>query len=354
MQIMMMPDYRADNPYQTLLAEALVSEDTSVQFPIGYRRGFPLWRSRQQSVSPFEVLHLHWTNPYLKGNSYWVKLIYSIKFLIDIWLVKLSGVRVVWTVHNLVSHEARFPNLECWVHRQLSGMCDRIIVHHQDAKLKVVELYRAKAEKISIVPHGHYQTAYGPAINKITARQQLGLKQEERVYLNFGMLRPYKGIEALLEVWQTGRFYDEQATLLIAGKPMDEAYRQVISDAVSQTSKVILNARHIDDADIPVYFSAADIAILPFKNVSTSGSLLLAMSYGKPIIAPRIGGVSETLGEADWLLYDFIEEEGLLYALKKSMAEDSQALTEVVFQVCDRMGWDAIAQKTYQLYQSIL
>lgn len=354
MQVLMMPNYQADNPYQTLLAEALSLEGGCVQFPQGYRRVFPLWRSLQQSSSSFNVLHLHWTNPYLKGECYRVKLIYSVKFLIDIVLVKLSGVRIVWTVHNLVSHEAQFPRLERFVHRRLVRLCDRIIVHHQQAKADIISLYQAKPEKISVIPHGHYRGAYGPAIDKVRARQQLGLSLEGKIYLTLGMLRPYKGIENLLSLWQSRQLCAKQATLLIAGKPMDDAYEQTISEAVSQVDGAIFHPGYVADADIPTYFSAADILILPFKNVSTSGSLLLAMSYAKPAIAPRLGGVPETLAEADWLLYDAADAQGLLHALEESLEKNVLALSQVITQVCDRLGWDAIAQKTYQLYKSII
>lgn len=349
----MMPDYRADNPYQTLLADALIIEGATVQFPQGYRRVFPIWRALRQSQNPFKVFHLHWTNPYLKGTVYWIKLIYGIKFLIDIWLVNLSGTEVVWTVHNLVSHEAQFPRLERWVHRQLAKSCAGIIVHHQDARTDVIKLYQAAPSKINVIPHGHYRTAYGPSMDQLAARQQLGLPLHSKLYLAFGMLRPYKGLETLLAVWQQGQFYSKSATLLIAGKPMDEDYGQTVCDNVSRVKDAILHAQYIDDADIPAYFSAADVVVLPFKQVSTSGSLLLAMSYGKPVIAPRMGGLSETLDEAGKLLYDPNDKLGLLHAIKDSLIANLSVLEEKVERACDLMSWDAIAQTTHQLYQAI-
>lgn len=352
MQVLMMPDYRADNPYQSLLVEAMSSAGINVQFPQGYRRVFPIWRSIKQSKPSFGVLHLHWTNPYLKGETYWAKLIYAIKFLIDIWLVKESGVRVVWTVHNLISHDSHFPRLERWVHCQLVRKCDRIIVHHQDARAGVIKQYLASPEKISTIPHGHYRTTYDPAINKLVARQRLRLSPTDRIYLTFGMLRPYKGIETLLGIWQLGQV--KKATLLIAGKPENEDYGQIISSAASQTERTILHDRYIEEIDIPIYFSAADVVVLPFKTISTSGSLLLAMSYGIPVIAPRLGGIPETLGKADWLLYDPRDDQGLLHALKDSLEVDLAALGELVKIECDQVGWDAIAKKTHQLYESVV
>lgn len=353
MQILMMPDYRADNPYQALLAHALIAKGVTVHFPQGYRRVFPLWRALKQLETPLQVLHLHWIYPYLKGQSIWLRLIYSIKFLIDIWLVKRSGVRIVWTVHNLLSHEARFPRLELWVQRQLVKLTDSVIVHHQAARAEVVKLYRVTPEKVSVIPHGHYRTVYGPAIGKAAARQRLGLPLNDTVYLNFGMLRPYKGVETLLEVWREGQSFLNQATLLIAGKPKDAAYEQLITEAIANIDTVILHSKYIEDRDISLYFSAADVVVLPFKNLLTSGSLLLAMTYGKPIIAPRLGSIPETLAGADSLLYDPDNNMGLLHSFKNSLELDLKTLEKQVIAVCDKLSWVNIGQSTYQAYQYV-
>lgn len=352
MKVLMMPDYRADNPYQALLSDSMFSKGVQVEFPQGYRRIFPVWRALKQSAGSFHLLHLHWTNPYLKGNTFVVKLVYALKFLTDIWLVKLSGVRIVWTVHNIVSHESRFPGLECWIHQRLAKSCDHIIVHHKNACEQVLYHYRADYKKVSIIPHGHYRAAYGRAIDQITARQQLGLPLNGNLYLTFGMLRPYKGIESLLQAWQAVQFH--QSTLLIAGQPRDEAYGQTLSTAVSEINNVALHDRFIKDEDISAYFSAADVVILPFQQVSTSGSLLLAMSYNTPAIVPCLGGIAETLGDADWLLYEFEDEDGLLRAIKKSLKIDLEALGQLVKKESDLLSWDSIAQKIKILYQQAI
>ena len=132
-QVLMMPDYRIDNPYQTLLTEALQQEQAGVYFPSGYRRVFPLFRALKDQPIPVQVLHLHWINPYIKGETWLKRSIYSLKFLADVLLCRFSGVKVVWTIHNRLSHEAQFPLLELWTIRQLVKLVDRIIVHHQAA-----------------------------------------------------------------------------------------------------------------------------------------------------------------------------------------------------------------------------
>ncbi|MCL6435188.1 MAG: glycosyltransferase [Leptolyngbyaceae cyanobacterium HOT.MB2.61] len=354
MHVFMTPDYRVDNPYQTLLTQALEAEGADVQFPVGYRRVFPIFRAIKSSAAPIDVLHLHWLNPYLKGSNWLVRWIYTLKFLVDVLITKLSGVRVVWTVHNARSHEALFPALELWAQQTLAKLSDRLIVHHNAAMDEIVPMYRFSPAKVSVIPHGHYRNNYGPAVDPQFAREMLGLPTTGRIYLNLGMLRPYKGVENLLNLWQTHADLMAGHTLLIAGKPLDEAYKQHLVEQASQIRGVLIHPVFVEDSQIPLYFSAADVVVLPFERILTSGSLLLAMSYGKPIIAPRTGGIAETLGKADELLYEPTDEQGLLYAFKQSMQTDLNELSELVNKECDRLDWAAIAHKTHQLYRDVL
>jgi glycosyltransferase involved in cell wall biosynthesis len=93
------------------------------------------------------------------------------------------------------------------------------------------------------------------------------------------MIRPYKGIENLLQVWQANQTSFQNHTLLIAGKPLDTAYEQKIAALITKSSNTILQANFIPSDLMHLYFSAADVVVLPFTQILTSGSLILPMSY---------------------------------------------------------------------------
>jgi glycosyltransferase involved in cell wall biosynthesis len=353
-QVLMMPDYRVENPYQALLAEALQQGKVEVHFPFGYRRVFPIFRAIKDCTAPIQVLHLHWISPYVKGTSWLKRYIYSLKFLTDIFITRLAGVKVVWTVHNRLSHEAQFSNLELWTIRQLVKLVDRIIVHHHAALSELADLYQFDRRKATVIPHGHYRTVYGEAIDPATARNILGLPPTGKLYLNLGMLRPYKGIERLLQTWHKKSEVTANHILLIAGKAIEETFGNQLAQQASEIKGAILHQGFVEKHLIPIYFSAADVVVLPFENVLTSGSLILAMSYGKPIIAPRSPGIIETLGSATNLLYDPQDEQGLLLAIQQSAEADLTSLQQQVSQECDRLGWMTIGKKTGQVYRSLL
>ena len=349
--VLMMPDYRIDNPYQLLLAQALEQQGVTVQFPTGYRRIFPILRQIQASPKRIEILHLHWLSPFIKGKSWIVKFIYCAKFILDILLVKWTGRKVVWTIHNSISHEAKFPRLERWTQQALLYLVDRVIVHHHATAAEIVQIYRVAPTKLAVIPHGHYRGVYGAAIDPLQARQQLGLPEAGRIFLNLGLLRPYKGIEKLLEIWRNHQSILAGSTLLIAGKPLNEAYGRRLIEQAAGLEHVIIRAEFVEDDQIPLYFSAADITVFPFEQISTSGSLILAMSYNKPSIAPQIASVAETLDGANHLLYQPDCRDGLLSAIQKSYKIDLDIVRDCVSRASARLDWRNIAEKTHQVYR---
>jgi beta-1,4-mannosyltransferase len=351
LSVLILPDNRQANPYQALLAQSLEKQGTKVRFPQGYRRGLPLFREVVLARQRYDLVHLHWILPYLKGKSQWIKAFYAIKFLLDIALIKLFGVKVVWTIHNRVNHESAFPKLEWWVRRNVARFADRIILHNQATLEPIAQEYQFSPQKASVILHGHYRDVYQPSIDGSLARKELGLPLDGKIFLNLGLLRPYKGIEALLEIWINHQEKFAGHTLLIVGKA-SEAYattlRQRIKD--SGANGIILIPEFIEDDRIHLFFSAASVVVLPYQNILNSGSLILAMSYGLPIIAPKLGSIPEYLGSANELLYEPKDDFGLLNAMKTSLHIDQEQLARSVVEACDRLDWQELSKDTLKVY----
>ncbi|AFZ44923.1 glycosyl transferase group 1 [Halothece sp. PCC 7418] len=352
-RVLMMPDYRQDNPYQQLLANSLKTEGVEVQFPQGYRRVFPIFRAITTQNKPIHILHLHWLNLYLKGKNLPSKWLYALKVLIDVWLTCQTGTKIVWTVHNLVPHDTKFPRLEYWTRRLLVKMASRVIIHNHASLEPLLQAYQLDSVKVNIIPHGNYRPVYKEAIPKEEARKILGFPQQGKIYLSFGMIRPYKGLEFLLGAWE--KCQNDQDLLAIVGQARGHVeYGSALVKKAETIKGAMVREGYVDDELIHIYYSAADIIVLPFQKILTSGSLILAMSFSKPIIAPCFPSITETLGTADWLLYDPETEQGLFNAICKSKDIDLEALSTLVKQECQRLNWDNIAQQTSQLYLSLI
>jgi beta-1,4-mannosyltransferase len=354
LNVLMVPDYRQDNPYQTLLVNAIESHGIQVHFSEGYRRVFPIFRALHAQQQKISILHLHWLEPYLRGKNQLERFIYAIKFLLDILLLRLSGIRIIWTIHNQREHEYPSLRLELWIRRVLASWSNGIIVHNFLTLQTIADSHQLEARKTHIIPHGHYRGVYGQSIDQATARTILNLPQEGLIYLHLGMLRPYKGVEQLIRVWREHLAEVSNHTLLIAGMPLDEDYHLNLNQLIDNTDNIIFQAKFIPDAEIHLFFSAADIVVLPFKGTLTSGSAILAMSYGKPIIAPRLGSIPEILGDSYTLLYDDNGVDGLWQALQKSVNCNLYQLSFQTVAACDLLDWREIGHQTAQLYQNCL
>lgn len=347
--ILMLPDYRADNPYQQLLVDGLEQEEVNVEFPHGYRRILPITRAAMDCRHKPDVIHLHWLSPYAKGSNLATAFLYRAKLLLDIALARLLGFRLVWTIHNLKPHESKWPRLDKWLRRRLIGLANRAIVHSHGAQTEACREYLCRPEKIVVIPHGHFRDFYGAPADRNKARETLSLPQDARLFLFFGMIRPYKGVERLLSLWNAGR---GGSILLVAGKPADETMREEIGKLGTQAN-VRLILRRIDDAEIPLLFSAADVAVFPFADILTSGSVALAMSYDVPVIAPRLPGIAEILAGADELLYDPNQPDGLEKAIDKAGKMELLPMRERTRMACDGLSWEMIARKTKKCYASV-
>ncbi len=121
-------------------------------------------------------------------------------------------------------------------------------------------------------------------------------RAEGPVLLNIGTLRPYKNIEGLIDAF--GALPEEKrGTLLIAGAAKSAAYAEELRRRAAAVPGVVLRAEFIADEALPSYLAAADIVVLPYRSLLTSGILLWALSYARPVVAPAFGPVHELVGE---------------------------------------------------------
>lgn len=356
LRIVMIPDYRATNPYQRLIAEGLEALGAQVNFYVPVRRRtFPLRIAANQF--DVDVLHLHWITPFLRDSSLTVYAAFAARLLLDIVLTRAAGVSVVWTIHNKVSHEARYPRFEMAVRRCVARIVDAKIVHSPEIRREIAAEYGQLPSSFDIVPHASFGNLYGEPLGRSEARDELGLAADGRVFLNFGLMRPYKGLKRLLDSWSASGLGAAGHTLLLAGEFNDPDFRAEIVTQAAATVGVRIDAGHVPNDRVRLYFSACDAIVLPFERILTSGSLHLAITYCKPIVAPRIGSVVEMLRDAGGFLYEVADTDGLRDALVNCARADAaeiesyrQAMNAVRGSLLD---WADVARATLAVYERV-
>jgi beta-1,4-mannosyltransferase len=350
MRVLFMPVPRQGNPYQHELARGLAAHGIEVRMARGYWHVFPFLQAALRRHRP-DVFHLHWTQPYV----YWPgrrrpSRVLAWRLLFQLRVLRRLGVRIVWTVHNIAAHETADAEPELHISRRIAALSDALIVHCEAARKLVIDALSIPTDRqarVVVVPHGHYIDAYPTTMTRAVARASFGFGEAEQVSLLLGALRGYKGASELIAEFK--KLPHANARLLIAGKPFTPELAADLTAQIAGDPRIIARLEFIPDADIPRFLLAADCAVLPFRDVLTSGSLILAMSFSLAAIAPRLGCLPETVADDGALLYDADDPNGLTKALQRAMTADLAAMGAANRARFEGISWESVAETTLRL-----
>ncbi|MGQ0571776.1 MAG: nucleotidyltransferase family protein [Armatimonadota bacterium] len=351
LKVVLIPDYTPTNPYQRELAAALKSHGVQATASNG-GRWLPTLRAAWMNGRP-DVLHIHWSEFLWLAPSRPRAVIRALRFVSELTALKLSGPKIVWTVHNLFEHEGRHPRLEAPLTRFLARLCDHMIVHDSHARevlIRALRLPDRLRNRISLIPHGHYIQSYPNQMARVDARAALGLAREEFVFLHFGQMRPYKGTTELISAFRKLEW--PYARLLVVGKPANKRIHAELTDACTSDYRMRAILEFIRDEEIQVYMNAADVVVLPYRDVLTPGSAILAMSFAKPLIVPRRGCVSEVLDDRGGFVYDPDDDRALPKAMEMAADADLPAMGRYNYERVRKWDWNEIGRRTSEVYQA--
>lgn len=255
-----------------------------------------------------------------------------------------TGRPVVLTAHDVLPREPRPGQLHA--QRKLYGRVDAIVAHSQHSRDRLLELGTA-AEKVHLIPHG--------AFTHLTQRpDELPLPAElaavERpVVLFFGLLRPYKGLDVLLEAFRE----ITDAELWIVGMPrMPLAPLQAAAGP-----NVRFIPRFIGDRELPAYFRRADLVVLPYRESEQSGVLYTALAFGRPLVLSDVGGFGEVAATGVGELVPPGEVSALSSAITALLADQNRRRklsTAALAAAQSTYSWATVAHKTAMLYRGLL
>ena len=299
------------------------------------------------------ILHLHFFDELTQRPSRTATAARSLLFLALLALLRRRGVGLVWTAHNLEPHELHHPAWGSLVYRLVARWSDAVIAHSQAAR-ELLEARYGSLPRCVMIPHGSYIGLYGPPRDRAASRVALGLPPNGPVLLNFGTLRPYKNIEQLIDVFATLP-QDARGTLLIAGAAKSQTYAAELCRRAAVVPGVELRATYIPDEDLPTYFAAADLVVLPYRTLLTSGILLWALSYARPVVAPAFGPVCELVQEGQTgFLFAPGDDDSLRAALTRALAHpDLPVLGTAGLALAQEFSWPKIAARTAHVYRDV-
>lgn len=302
-----------------------------------------------------DVFHIVWNNKFEYFDRTLLMLFY-----------RALGKKLVLTAHNI--NKAKRDGVDTFLNRLTLKiqyrLCDHIFVHTQQMKTELVSQFGGRSSAISVIPFGINNTVPNSEMTSGEARQRLGVGNEEKAILFFGRIVPYKGLEYLVAAFQslpqTGRY-----RLIIAGRPEKDCiqYFEAIRENAEQGNgggKVILRIQYVPDSETEIYFKAADVLVLPYRDIYQSGVLFLAYSFGLPVIASNVGGLRDEIieGKTGFLCRPE-DAEDLAGSIEKYFGSDlyrelSYRRAEIQDYARQRYSWDVVGELTVGVYERLM
>jgi glycosyltransferase involved in cell wall biosynthesis len=349
-----------ENPYQQFLYEQATAAGADICFEQGPSKSqtlnlllAPVMLARYR-LRGYRILHIHWI---FQFSLPWARRAPTARrvmqgwFWLYLWWAKRLGYRIVWTAHDLLPHDQVFFD-DRRARRVLIDRADVVIALSSSSK---VQLGALGATNVQMIPFGSYAEPYPRLLGREEARGKLGLGPNDIAVLLIGKIEPYKGADLLLEV-AASLPLSSPVKVVLAGACSDPIYRATLSDlALRAGSRVTARLERIPDEEMAVYLDAADFAAFPFRSVTNSSSILLAQSFGLPVLIPNLESLSD-VPEGSALRYD-PSEHGLVLALERA-AELSDELRKDMGRAAqahaDSMDWPTVARLHLEVYAKLL
>lgn len=304
---------RDDNPYNWLLYSGLRAHGVLVD-------EFCLTK---WLVGRYDICHVHW--PESSFNASLLEALPTTRaLLLGLDRLQARGTKLLWTAHNLRAHERRAVRWEEAFWREFVARIDGFIALTEAS----LELTRQRFPELArrpafVVPHPHYRGEYPDGVTRSQARARLGVGQDAEVLLFFGRLLEYKNVPELIRVVRSlkagpgGR----EVSLLVAGRPRDRGVAQAVLHACGLDPRVRLHLGFIPREDAQLYFRAANLVVLPYREILNSGSAVLALGFDRAVLMPREGAGRELqrhVGQSWVHLYDELGTGPICEALARS------------------------------------
>jgi glycosyltransferase involved in cell wall biosynthesis len=273
---------------------------------------------------------------------------------LELWFLRFArmrGCRIVYTVHNLLPHDTGLKHRAPYF--RLYHFADALICHSPDVREKLRTEFRIDPAKIRVVPHG---PLFAPDEGCAPAAGE----EREPLVLCQGFLRPYKGIEFLIESWRKLiSQYNTGARLVIAGSGEADyiAHLQKLIRENGLESSVTFRAQFLSPQEVASLYRTACVVVYPYREITTSGALMTGVANAKAIITTDLRLFRDTLRHGhNALLVPYGDADAFASALQKLIADPClrRQLGTHLAELNSTSSWTGIGASTRACYASLL
>jgi len=304
------------------------------QFPIS------ILELLSKKLRGFTIIHFHW----LPFNWFFMmKIIINLCYLLDI--------KIAWTIHNLEPHISQFSNIknDKLAMKYMAKHASIGIVHSESIKKNFIQMY-GNILDVHVIHYGNF-FEFVKTKERNYSRQKLKIPDNKIVQLFFPPNRWGKGIKTFIEVIEK---LPENYIGLFIGKANNKEIRKYIIDkSIKIPNRILTNFEYISSDELGYYFSASDIFFMPFEKITTSSSVMYAMSYEKPIISTPKGHLELLVknGVNGYLCNNTKEMIKKIESINIQRAAD---MGKESYKIVKKYTWEDYTTKTIEIYNKII
>ncbi|MEN6619905.1 MAG: glycosyltransferase [Rikenellaceae bacterium] len=302
------------------------------------------------TVNPFSYISTakairHW-EPDLLLMRYWMSYFAPSQGYVG--RNQLKRTKVISILDNVIPHEQRF--FDATFTKYYLGSNNGFVVLSDTVGNDLLS-YKPDAKFISI-PHPLYNH-FGDKIDRNRAVEELGLEKGRKNILFFGLIRDYKGLDILIDSFSQ---LDDSYQLIIAGEPYGSFDRyQTQIDKSPNRDRVKLFARYIGDQEVPIFFSASDVCVLPYRSATQSGISAISYHFELPMITTNVGGLKEAIeAPGTGIVVDAVDSLAIKNAIVDYFSRElKQGFSKNIATEKNKLSWSSFSEKLLEFYKTL-
>jgi len=265
--------------------------------------------------------------------------------------IKRNGhTKVITIVDNMIPHESR-PGDKIFS-KYFVKPIDAFLAMSESV-LSEIQLFDAHKPKI-LSPHPLFDN-FGKSLSKEEALQKLNLSEEYKYVLFFGLVRKYKGLDLLLKAFANQDLRQQKIKVIVAGEYYSdkEVYTEIIKQ-LELENYIIQVDKFIQDSDVKVYFSAADLIVQPYKSATQSGVTQIAYHFNKPMIVTDVGGLPELCPDGKVGYVVPVDPKSISSAILRFFKEEKEEeFVENIIKEKKKYSWEILVNNLIKLFKEL-
>ncbi|WP_175985911.1 glycosyltransferase [Microbacterium tenebrionis] len=249
-----------------------------------------------------DIVHVHWTTPIVQHCNTRAEALARVSALdAEIRSMQRRGGKLVWTVHNQMPHEVRHEAEERLLMRMLADRADLVHIMSPGTVELLSAIVEIDPDRVLQLAHPSYAGVYPDPLTRAQARHSFGLDHDDLAVLFVGQMRAYKGVDDVIHAAQDLEVADGRRVVLMLAGAAERTTIDQVEKLLPNDARSIVSFSRLPDHELGRWHRAADIVVLPYRQILNSGSMHLAATFETPVLIPDLPHLRNEFHREPWV-----------------------------------------------------